>query len=295
MMDNLKGKVAVITGGTRGFGLAVARAYAQEGAAVVVASRSPAAVEAAVDSLRAAGARASGCPCDVGDLAQAEALAASAVETFGPFHVWVNNAGIAGPYGPTAHVPPEPFARVLQTNIFGVYHGSLVAMRHFVPRGSGKLINVLGQGSQRPTPLQNAYASSKAWVRHFTLALAKEYQDSGVGVFTLHPGLMHTDLLYKIEAVSGYEARVKPLETVIRLWANPPDVPARKAVWLAGPATDGRTGLEVNVSTTGHLLRGAVREGWRRLTRRSAPPVELTVQTVPAALSAPPAGGEDAS
>jgi len=292
---NLKGKVAVITGGTRGFGLAVARAYAQEGAAVVVASRSPAAVEAAVDSLRATGARASGWACDVGELAQVEALAAAAVEAFGPFHVWVNNAGIAGPYGPTAHVPPQAFARVLRTNVFGVYHGSLVAMRHFVPRGSGKLINVLGQGSQRPTPLQNAYASSKAWVRHFTLALAKEYQDSGVGVFTLHPGLMHTDLLYKIEAVSGYEARVKPLETVIRLWANPPDVPARKAVWLAGPATDGRTGLEVKVFTTGHLLRGVLREGWRRLTRRPAPPVELTVLTVPAALSAPPAGGEDTS
>jgi glucose 1-dehydrogenase len=294
-MGILEGKVAIITGCTRGFGLAIARAYAREGAAVVVASRSPAAVEAAVGSLRSAGARASGWPCDVGDLAQVEALAASAVETFGPFHVWVNNAGIAGPYGPTAHIPPHAFARVLQTNVFGVYHGSLVAMRHFVPRGSGKLINVLGQGSQRPRPLQNAYASSKAWIRHFTLALAKEYQDSGVGVFTLHPGLMHTDLTCKIEAVSGYEARLKPFETVIRMWANLPDVPARKAVWLAGPATDGRTGLEVKVSTTGHLLRGALREGWRRLTRRSAPPVELTVETVPAALPTPPAGGADAS
>jgi NAD(P)-dependent dehydrogenase (short-subunit alcohol dehydrogenase family) len=290
MMGILEGKVAVITGGTRGLGLAIARAYAEEGAAVVVASRSPAAVEEAVTSLRAAGARASGWPCDVGDLVQVEALAASAVQTLGPLHIWVNNAAVPGPYGPTAHIPPEEFARVLRTNIFGVYHGALMAMQHFVPRGSGKLINILGMGSRQPTPLQNAYASSKAWVRSFTLALAKEYEDSGVSVFALNPGLMRTDLLQKVEAVSGYEGRLKPLETVIRMWANPPEVPTRKAVWLASADTDGRTGLEIKVLTPTHLLRGLLREGWRRLMRRPAPPVELAVGTVPSALSTPPTG-----
>jgi glucose 1-dehydrogenase len=288
-MNSLVNKVAVITGGTRGLGLAIARAYAREGAAVALASRSAEAVERAVTLLRGEGAQVSGWACDVGDLIQVEALAAHAIDTFGQFDIWVNNAGISAPYGPTAHVPPASFVATLQANIFGVYYGSLTAMRHFLPKRSGKLINMLGQGDRQPVPLQNAYATSKVWVRNFTLALAKEYRDSGVGVFAFNPGLMPTDLLTRVEALEGYEARLKPLETVIRLWANPPEVPAAKALWLAGAATDGRTGLEVKVLTPAHLLGGIVREGLRRLLRRAAPAVEIKVHSVPPAWPIQPA------
>ena len=291
-MNRLANKVAIITGGTRGLGLAIARAYAREGAAVALASRSAEGVEGAMTRLRSEGARVRGWVCDVGDLTQVEALAAHALETFGPFDIWVNNAGISAPYGPTAHIPPEAFVTTLQTDIFGVYYGSLVAMRHFLPKRSGKLINMLGQGDRRPVPLQNAYATSKAWVRNFTLALAKEYQESGVGVFAFNPGLMPTDLLTQVEAVEGYEARLKPLEMVIRLWANPPEVPAAKALWLASAATDGRTGLEVKVLTPAHLLGGVLREGLRRLLRRPAPVVELKVHSIPPAWPVQPGKDE---
>ncbi len=282
-MDSLANKVAVITGGTRGLGLAIARAYAHEGAAVALASRSAEAVERAVNLLRGEGAQVSGWACDVADLLQVEALAAQALDTFGRFDIWVNNAGISAPYGPTVHIPPESFVATLQANIFGVYYGSLVAMRHFLPKHSGKLINMLGQGDRQPVPLQNAYATSKVWGRNFTLALAKEYRDSGVGVFAFNPGLMFTDLLTRVEALEGYEARLKPLETVMRLWANPPEVPAAKALWLASAATDGQTGLEVKVLTPAHLMGGVLREGLRRLLRRPAPAIEIKVHSVPLA------------
>jgi len=130
-MGLLENKIAVITGGTRGLGLAIAQAFAREGAAVVVASRSAQSVTQAVESLRAEGAQASGLACDVAELAQVEALAAHAVNTLGRFDIWVNNAGITPAYGPTVHIQPQAFVQATQTNILGTYHGSVVALRHF--------------------------------------------------------------------------------------------------------------------------------------------------------------------
>ena len=174
----------------------------------MVSSRSADAVERAVDALRAAGHTATGMPCDVSDLAQVEALAAHAAGTFGRFDVWINNAGYAAPYGPTAHVPPQLFMRSVQTNIIGTYHGSIVALAAFLPAGKGKLINVLGRGSDgKPTAMQNAYAATKSWERVFTMAMAKEYKESGVGIFAINPGMMSTEMLTDLTAVSGYEKR----------------------------------------------------------------------------------------
>lgn len=281
-MGILTGKVAVITGGTRGLGLAIARAYAGEGATVVVGSRSERSVQQAVQALRETGAQASGLAVDVAIPEQVQALADHAVSEWGQFDVWVNNAGLSAPYGPTAHIPPQEFIRVIQTNITGTYNGSVTALRRFAPRRSGKLINLLGRGDHQPVPFQNAYASSKTWVRAFTLALAKEYQDSGVGVFAFNPGLMETDMLDQVEAVAGYEDRLEPLRTVRRLWSKPPEVPARKAVWLASAATDGRTGLEVKELDFRTLVGGLLREGARRVMGKPAPEIRLQVVTVPA-------------
>lgn len=279
-MTKLSGKVAVITGGTRGLGLAMAQAFAAEGAAVVVASRSPGSVERAVEMLTEQGARASGLPCDVGDIAQVHTLYRHAVETYGQLDIWVNNAGLSAPYGQTLEIDPEHFVQVIQTNILGTYYGSIVAMQHFSAQGRGKLINLLGRGDRQPTPMQNAYASSKAWIRSFTLALAREYKQSGVGVYAFNPGLMPTELLSNVDVIAGHEEEVQPLKMVMRLWADPPEVAARKAVWLASAATDGRTGLAVTVLTPARLIVGLLREGWRRIRRQPVPPMSLEINPV---------------
>jgi NAD(P)-dependent dehydrogenase (short-subunit alcohol dehydrogenase family) len=271
----LDGKVAVITGGSRGLGLAIARAYVREGAAVVIASRSEGAVAEAVQALKQAGARAVGMACDVGNLAEVQALADLALRTYGALDLWVNNAAVSPAYGPTASVPPEAFAAAVQTNILGTYHGSIVALRHFVPRRQGKLINLLGMGDNRNAPFQSAYASSKAWANRFTQGLAKEYEGSGVGIFALNPGLMLTDLVLRPEVLRGWEERIKPLATVLRMWGNPPEVPAEKAVWLASAATDGKTGLILRQLTPGRMLAGLLRD---RLARR--PDVKLDPRVV---------------
>ena len=246
----------------------MAQAFAEAGAAVVVASRSQTAVDGAVQQIKAQGGRAGGMAVDVTDLEQVEKLAEYAVSRFGRFDIWVNNAGTAGPYGPTMGFSPQVFSQLVQTNIMGVYHGSRTAMEHFLAQGSGKLINILGHGYKRPLPWQNAYGSSKAWIYSFTLALARETKDSGVGVYAFSPGIVLTELITDVEVIEGAEERLKNFPKVVRMWAKPPEIPAQKAVWIASAATDGKTGLLISTFTTGTMLRGALKEAFRSLRKQ---------------------------
>jgi len=284
-MDILNGKVAVITGGSRGLGYSIAQAYAKEGAQVVIGSRSAASVEKAVAAIRAAGGDASGVACDMGDRGQVEALAEHAIQKYGHLDIWMNNAGLSCPIGPTVHIPPETIDVLTQTNVIGVYNGSFVAMHHFLKQGSGKLINVLGRGYKSATPMFNPYGASKAWVNFFTRSLAKEYRDSGIGVFLFHPGLVKSDMMGHLTFVEGYvDQNMKVFQVIAPMFALEPEVSANKAVWLASAATDGKTGLSVNLLNMGVMLRGAAREGLRALLRRPAPPLNIQVSTVPSAV-----------
>lgn len=283
-MGLLDGKVAVITGGTRGLGLGIARALAQAGAAVVVASRSQTSVDEAVRQITAEGGKAGGMVIDVAQLDQVEALAELAVRQFGRMDIWVNNAGTAGPYGPTLGLEPQVFYEVTQTNMMGVYHGSRAAMRRFIAQGSGKLVNVLGHGYNRPVPWQNAYGSSKAWVRSFTMALADETKDTGVGVFAFNPGMVLTDLLTTVDVIAGSEDRLKVFPTVVRMWAKPVEIPAQKVVWIASPATDGKTGKLISIFSLWTMLRGALKEGMRRLMKSPASELDIRIRTIPSSM-----------
>ena len=283
-MNTLNGKVAVVTGASRGLGKAIAMLFAQEGAKVVLAARSQKDIEQIATDLRTEGHTAVTFVCDVSDPQQVEALARFALDTFGQFDVWVNNAGAAGPYGATFDLSPEQFLSVLRTNMFGVYHGSRMAMRHFLPRKSGKLINILGAGSKKPAPNQNAYGSTKAWIRVFTLAVAAETRDSGVGVFALQPGLMETDLLTEVVTFKEHEQRLRDfMPFLIRAAGKKPEVAARKALWLASSATDGRTGLDVSVGSSLTFLLGFLREGLRRLLRLPTRSIVMNVKSIPSA------------
>lgn len=286
MTNLLQNKVAVITGSTRGLGLAIAQTYARAGAAVVIASRSQQAVTTVVAAFQAEGLRACGMACDVADMQQVTALAELARSTFNGLDIWVNNAALSTIYGQSAHIPIERFEATLKANIFGTYYGSIVAVRQFLGQGRGKLINLLGRGDRQPVPLQNAYASSKTWVRNFTLALAKEYQARGIGIYAFNPGLVTTDMLSQVESLPGYEGQLKTLETITRMWGNPPEVPAQKALWLASAATDGKTGLEVNVLTTDRVVRGLLNEGWRILTRQTPQGMTVNIRTQPPEIEA---------
>ena len=270
-MGQLDGKVAVVTGASRGLGLAIAEAFARESASVVLSARSENALRENVAALIAKGYRVAGFPCDVGKLEQVRALGEFGKKTFGTLDIWVNNAGVSSIYGPTVANPVDRIEQVIQTNILGTYYGSITALDHFLPQRSGKVINLLGRGDDRPVPFQNAYASSKTWVRSFTLALAKENKDNAIGIYAFNPGLVDTDLLRKIDVIKGYEKGLKPFGTVIQMWANAPEVPAERVLWLASSSTDGKTGLEVNVLDRVTILKGIGRLIASKITRRPMP------------------------
>lgn len=265
----LQGKVAVITGSTRGLGRAVAEAYAGEGARVVVTSRTPAAVEETAAALEKAGAEVLGVSCDVAHLSQVRHLADEAVRRFGRIDIWVNNAALSGPYGRTLDKPVEKFEAVVRVNTLGTYYGSRVALEHMLPQRSGKLINLSGRGADGPSPFQNAYAPTKAWVVNFTWGLAKEYADRGVDIMLFSPGMVLTDMLTDVEVVADeMPRRLKYFPRILRMWAEPPEVPAAMAVEIAANGENGKTYKLLNRR---RLVAGALTELRRIVTRSDEP------------------------
>lgn len=274
----MDGSVVVITGSTRGLGFATARAFVAAGARVVVTSRTQTSVRAAVAALPEGSA--AGVVADMAEEGAAERLCGLALERFGRLDAWINNAALSGPYGPTAALALPDLQAVVDVNIGGTARGSVVALRHFQAHGRGTLVNLLGRGDRGPVPFQNAYASSKAWVRAFTGALAKEVAGSGVRVYGFNPGLMRTELVGTVRAVRGYEARLAPLRTVLRMWSTPVEVPARRLVRLVAGTPAVPSGRMVTMLGPGRLLTGALGEGVRRIRGAPTDDVPLEVETV---------------
>ena len=194
----LKGKVAVVTGASRGIGRAIALRLARDGALVCVNYRSNAeAAQAVVGEIESAGGEAFALRADVGSVEQLgrffEALDAELTARRGDrrFDILVNNAGV-GEVSPVASATEEAFDRVFATNVKGPFF----VTRHALPRlrDGGRVINVSSNLSRNPMPLAMAYCMTKAALDNFTVGLAAELGRRGITVNTLAPGLTATDL-----------------------------------------------------------------------------------------------------
>jgi NAD(P)-dependent dehydrogenase (short-subunit alcohol dehydrogenase family) len=191
-------KSVVITGSTRGIGYGLAREFLKSGCAVVVSGRTAASVEKTVAdlALQFGHERLHGCPCDVRQPAQVEALWASAVARFGQVDIWINNAGIAHPFVPVWELPPEVVAAVVETNIVGMTYGSTVAVQGMLAQGHGQLYNMLGQGANgNARHGLGVYGMTKAAARQLSRALILETKGKPVQIGTLSPGMVMTDML----------------------------------------------------------------------------------------------------
>ena len=224
-MNSLQNQVVVITGSSRGFGLAMAREFQNAGARVVLSSRDQAAIQQAIAKLPNS-ANALGVVCDVRELTQVEQLAQAAVARFGKIDVWINNAGVAHRYAKLLEVDPQDWRASIETNLVGAYHGCRVALEQMLPYRAGQIVNILGMGADRPAPNQTGYGASKAALMRLTESLAQEYADNGVAICAVRPGMMWTDMLTGAEGVQTPELHER-MEWAMRVFGNPPQVPAQ--------------------------------------------------------------------
>jgi len=191
----LTGRVAVVTGGTRGLGAGFARALAEAGARVVIGGRDEAAGAAMVAALAADGLTAEFVAGDVTEDADVARLLARTLEVFGRVDVLVNNAG-ACVHAPALEVTDADWQHVIDVNLTAVWRVARTFGRHFVAQGAGSIVNIgsmSGMIVNRPQ-WQPAYNASKAAVHHLTRSLAAEWGPAGVRVNALAPGYIKTDM-----------------------------------------------------------------------------------------------------
>jgi NAD(P)-dependent dehydrogenase (short-subunit alcohol dehydrogenase family) len=190
---DLKGKVAIVTGGTKGIGRGVAEALVQEGANVCISARSRNEIDETVGDLRALGkGSATGIVCDVRIHAQIQALFELTVLELGGLDILVNNAGI-GMFQTVEEMSPEDFRAVLETNLFGVFYCCHEAIPLMKQRGGGYIINISSLAGANPHPQMAAYNASKFGLNGFSEALMQEVRHDGIKVSYIMPGSVNTE------------------------------------------------------------------------------------------------------
>ena len=190
-MESLAGKVALVTGSTRGIGRAIAAALIAEGVRTVISSRSTADVQRTVAELTHSGGAAAGVACDVRDHGQVCRMMAFAAERFGGIDILVNNAGIGG-QGKVAELDPAAWRAVIDTNLTGVFYCCREAIPLMRARGGGYIVNVSSLAGINAFPGSAAYHASKFGLNGFSEALFQEVRYDGIRVSYVMPGSVAT-------------------------------------------------------------------------------------------------------
>ncbi|MFD4628338.1 SDR family oxidoreductase [Streptomyces sp. NPDC058284] len=234
--------VALVTGGSRGIGFAVAGALAAADHRLVVTARDADGVRAAVEALRATGAKAVGLPGDVADPAHLEDCVDLAVRTFGRLDVLVNNAATNAPNGPLMEADPDVWRTAFAVNVEAALRLTQLAWRAWMAEHGGAVVNICTEGAEHVGPNVGAYGTSKAALLHLTRQLAGELAPS-VRVNSVSPGLVRTDMARFVwERAQEQVAAGLPLGRI----GEPEDV-ARAVAWLVSDAACWITGADLLV------------------------------------------------
>jgi NAD(P)-dependent dehydrogenase (short-subunit alcohol dehydrogenase family) len=218
----LSGKVAVVTGASRGLGLAITRGLARAGAAVAVAGRKTVACQTVVDELSAAGAAASAHTFDAGRWEDCDRLFAEVTERWGSAHILVNNVGMS-PVAPSSlETSRELFDKIVAVNLRAAFRLCALFGSQMRASGGGSIVNISSSGSLRPQPGFAPYAAAKAGLNVLTAAFAKEFGPA-VRVNTVMPGPFHTDATKgwsRSEEFARHAQSALPLERA----GDPPEI-----------------------------------------------------------------------
>ncbi|MFQ3567111.1 MAG: glucose 1-dehydrogenase [Aggregatilineales bacterium] len=237
---DLSGRVAIVTGASRGIGEAIARAYASAGARVVISSRKQESLESVAASIREQGGEALPVAAHNGDKAALQALARSALDAYGKIDILVNNAATNPHFGPLLTAEDSMWQKTFEVNLFGMVWLIQAVVEPMRAAGGGKIINVASVNGLRPGAMQGVYSATKAAVINVTQTLAVELAGDRIAVNAIAPGLIKTHFaraIWENEAVHKAIIARTPQRRI-----GEPDEIAGIALYLAAPASSFTTG-----------------------------------------------------
>jgi NAD(P)-dependent dehydrogenase (short-subunit alcohol dehydrogenase family) len=241
-MPDLAGKVAIVTGASRGIGAAAAQALAEAGASVILLARSLAQAEVNAQQITSDGGKAIALACDVSDYAACEHMVGETTRRFGPPDILINNAGVIEPISMVATAEPREWARSIEINLIGAYYAIRAVLPGMLERGHGDIINVSSGAAIRPLEGWSAYCSGKAGLAMLTRAIDLEHRAGGIRVFGFQPGTTDTEMQVTIRA-SG----INMVSKIPREQLTPVAHPARAIVYLCTKAADDFAGKEFSL------------------------------------------------
>lgn len=230
----LDGKVAIVTGASKGIGEAMAVGLASFGARVVVSSRKAEACEAVVGRIAEAGGEAIAVAAHMGDMDQARGLAEAAVARWGRLDIVINNAATNPVFGPVLQTDESAFDRIMAVNVKGPFELCKAAQPHMAAQGGGAIVNIASVGGLSPEPFLGIYSVSKAAIISLTKVLAKEWGPAGIRSNVICPGLIQTKFssaLWQNESILEHVLRDVPMGRI-----GTPDEMAGLAVFLCSDA-----------------------------------------------------------
>jgi len=242
---DLDGKIAFVSGASRGIGAAIAQLLAQQGAHVIVSSRRLESCQAVVDAITAAGGKATAMACHIGEMEQISAVFAQIRQQFGRLDILVNNAAANPHFGNILDTDLGAFQKTVDVNIRGYFFMSVEAGKLMRETGGGSIINVASVNGVSPALMQGIYSVTKAAVISMTKAFAKDCASFGIRCNALLPGLTDTKFasaLTSNEAILKHALQIIPLNRV----ADPSEM-AGAVLYLASDASSYTTGTTLTV------------------------------------------------
>jgi len=231
---DLSGRKALVTGSSRGIGLALARGLAQAGAQVMLNGRDPVRTEDAAATLRDEGLAVQACVFDVTDPDQVSGGMMRFEQDMGPMDILVNNAGIQR-RSPLFQVPEDTWAEVIETNLTAVFRCGREAARLMAPRGKGRIINIASLMSEAARPGVGPYAAAKGGVKMLTRAMCVEWAPLGLNINAIGPGYFATEMNAALVADEAFDAWIRR-RTPAGRWGNVDEL-IGAAIFLASDAS----------------------------------------------------------